>query len=134
MCRRSHHHIPKCECINLATLEGNIRGGSRNLERGGGGGGGGGARVRGASPGRVQEGGTPPAQLGGMRERCKLPIGARGGAPEANAFCLVKGPKNTQKAGLLNCSYIVYTCAMHVFFRILVAATAKVPVIAFVPL
>ena len=35
---------------------------------GGGGGGGGGAT--GAAPGRVREGGTPPAQLGGMGERC----------------------------------------------------------------
>ena len=44
------------------------RGGSRNLERGGGGG-----TIRGAAPGRGREGGTPPAQLGGVGERCKLP-------------------------------------------------------------
>ena len=30
-------------------------------------------RVVGGAPGRVREGGTPPAQLGGMGERCKLP-------------------------------------------------------------
>ena len=35
--------------------------------------GGGGLTVGGAIPGRVQEGGTPPAQLGGMGERCKFP-------------------------------------------------------------
>ena len=37
-----------------------------------------------AAPGRVREGGTPPAQLGGMGERCKLPPG--GLAPEALKF------------------------------------------------
>ena len=58
-----------------------IRGGSRNLERGGGGGGGG--TVRGAAPGRVREGGTPPAQLGGMGERCKLPHWGLGRSPRS---------------------------------------------------
>ena len=49
------------------------------------------------------------------------PIGAWSGAPEANAFCVEKAPKTTQKkAGLLNSSYIVDTCAMHVFFHILI--------------
>ena len=42
--------------------------------------------VGGAAPGRVLEGGTPPAQLGGMGERCKYPIGVWGSAPEALRF------------------------------------------------
>ena len=68
-----------------------IRGGSRNLERG--------HTVRGAAPGRVREGGTPPAQPGGMGESAgSSPIGAWGGALEANAFCVVKAPKTTQKS------------------------------------
>ena len=66
------------------------RGRSRNFERGGGGG----VTFRGAAPGRVREGGTPPTQLGGMGERCKLP---HGGLGEANAFCVVKPSKTTQK-------------------------------------
>ena len=49
-------------------------------------GGGGGGTVRGAAPGRVREEGTPLAQLV---------------TPEANAFCVEKAPKTTQKAGLL---------------------------------
>ena len=49
--------------------------------KGGGGGGGGGGTVRGAAPGRVLEGGTPPAQLGGMGERCKLPHRGLGRSP-----------------------------------------------------
>ena len=64
----------------------------------GGGGGGGGAQVRvgqgvGRSrrrsrPGEGAGGGTPPTQLGGLGERCKLPSGVWGGASEANAFCV----------------------------------------------
>ena len=51
---------------------------------GGGGGGGGGAEREVVDlsaysrPGRVREGGTPPAQLGGMGERGKLPHGDLG--------------------------------------------------------
>ena len=41
---------------------------------GGGGGGGGGA-------GRGREGGTPPAELGGMGERCQLPLRGLGRSP-----------------------------------------------------
>ena len=41
----------------------------------------------GTAPGRVREGGTPPAQLGCMGERCKLPHRGLVEAPEANAFC-----------------------------------------------
>ena len=81
---------------------------------------GGGAQLE-APRGGCGRGGTPPAQLGGMGERCKLPQ-----APEANAFCVEKAPK---KSRLLNSRYIVYTCAMHVSFHkkyILVVATAKV--------
>ena len=42
--------------------------------------------AKGDAPGRVQEGGTPPAQLGGMGEHCggssvSSPIGVWGGAP-----------------------------------------------------
>ena len=36
-----------------------------------------------AAPGRVQEGGTPPAQLGGMGERCKLPLRGLGRSPRS---------------------------------------------------
>ena len=36
----------------------------------------------GAAPGRVREGGTPPAQLGGMGERCKLPHQGSGAEPQ----------------------------------------------------
>ena len=59
---------------------------------GGGWGGGGGGTVSGAAPGRVREGGTPPAQLGGMGERCKLPHRGMG-----RTFCVVKAPKTMQK-------------------------------------
>ena len=45
----------------------------RRIQEFGKGGGGGGGTIRGAAPGRGREGGTPPAQLGGVGERCKLP-------------------------------------------------------------
>ena len=62
-----------------------------------------------------------------MGERCKVPHRGLGRSPEANAFCVVKAPKTTfKKAGLSNSSYIVYTCAMHAIY--LVVVTAKVPV------
>ena len=68
--------------------------------RGGGGGGGGhngrcgyrlGRVVGGAAPRRVREGGTPPAQLGEMGERCmgercKLPHRGLGRSPRSFAF------------------------------------------------
>ena len=41
-----------------------------------------GGRVDGAAPGRVREGGTPPAQLGGMGEPCKLPPSGSGAEPQ----------------------------------------------------
>ena len=56
-----------------------------------------GGRVGGAGPGRVREGGTPPAKLGGMGGAVSSPIRDWGSAPEANAFCVVKPSKTTQK-------------------------------------
>ena len=47
------------------------------------GGGGGGGTIRGAAPGRGQEGGTPPTQLGGVGERCKLPHRGLGQSPRS---------------------------------------------------
>ena len=65
-------------------------GGSRIWEGGGGHNGRCGYRlgrvVGGATPGRVQEGGTPPAQLGGMGERCKIPHRGLGFRPRSFAF------------------------------------------------
>ena len=46
--------------------------------------------VDGAAPGS-------PAQLGGMGEPGSSPIGVWGGVPEADAFCVVKPSKSTQK-------------------------------------
>ena len=40
----------------------------------------------GAAPGRVREGGTPPAQLGGLGERCKLPQRGLGRSPRRQRF------------------------------------------------
>ena len=42
-------------------------------------------------------GGTPPAQLGVWGSAASSPIGTWSGAPEANAFCVQKAPKTTQK-------------------------------------
>ena len=56
--------------------------------RGGGGGGGGGAK--GDAPGRVREGGTPPAQLGGMGERCELPHRCLGRSPRSQRILRLK--------------------------------------------
>ena len=42
--------------------------------------------VGGAAPGRVREGGTPPAQLGGIGERCKLSRWGLGRSPRSFAF------------------------------------------------
>ena len=42
--------------------------------------------VGGAAPRRVREGGTPPAQLGDMGERCKLPHRGLGRSPRSFAF------------------------------------------------
>ena len=58
-------------------------------------GGGGGEVAGGAAPGRVREGGTPPAQLGGVWSVVSSPIGVWGSAPEANAFCVENPPKST---------------------------------------
>ena len=80
------------------------------IGRGGGGGGGGGHRrgcgkgwgevVGGGSPGRVREGGTPPAQLGGVGERCKLPHQGLGRSPRSQRFLRRKPPKKYVKTAL----------------------------------
>ena len=71
-----------------------------NNSRGEGGGGGGGG-AKGDAPGRVREGGTPPAQLGGMGERCELPHRVWGSAPEANAFAFKKLQKLHKNAAAM---------------------------------
>ena len=48
-------------------------------------GGGSGVSYEGSCMGRVREGGTPPAQQGGMGERCKLPHRGKGFHPRP--FC-----------------------------------------------
>ena len=72
------------------------------IGRGGGGGGWGHRRgcgkgwcevVGGAAPGRVREGGTPPAQLGGVGERCKLPHRGLGRSPRSQRFLRRKPPQ-----------------------------------------
>ena len=45
----------------------------------------------------VREGGTLPAQQGVWGSAVSSPIGAWGGAPEANAFCVQKNSKNYTK-------------------------------------
>ena len=53
-------------------------------------------------PGSVREGGIPPAQLGGMGERCKLPYRGLRRSPRSQRFLRSKTPKTTQKRqGLL---------------------------------
>ena len=56
--------------------------------------------VGGTTPGRVREGDTPPAPLGGMGERCKLPL-------SVPLFAL-KDSETTQKKkrGLLRLNYM----------------------------
>ena len=49
-------------------------------------------------PGEGAGGGTPPAQLGGVGKRCKLPTGVWGGAREANAFFLRRKPPKVRKS------------------------------------
>ena len=46
--------------------------------------------AKGAVPGRVREGGTPPAQLGGMGERCELPHRGLGRSPRSQRFLRLK--------------------------------------------
>ena len=57
--------------------------------------------VGGAAPGRVREGGTPPAQLGGVGERCKLPHRGLGLRPRSQRFL---PPKKYVKTAL-KCNY-----------------------------
>ena len=56
-----------------------------------------GNRVGGAAPGRVREGGTNRAQLGGMGERCKLPHGGLGRSPRSQRFLRCKTLQNYAK-------------------------------------
>ena len=64
----------------------------------------GGADCKRRRPGEGAGGGTPPTQLGGMGERCKLP---HGGAPESSAFCVGKLSKTTQ------IQHLYSPCAAH---------------------
>ena len=83
------------------------------IGRGGGGGGGHrrgcgkgwGEVVGGAAPGRVREGGTPPAQLGGVGECCKLPHRGLGRSPRSQRFLRRKPPPKVRK----NCTKNVIT-------------------------
>ena len=52
---------------------------------------------KGDAPGRVREGGTPPAQLGGMGERCELPHRGLGLRPRSQRFLRMKNSKNYTK-------------------------------------
>ena len=49
----------------------------------------------GDAPGRVREGGTPPAQPGGMGERCELPHRGLGRSPRSQRFLRKKTPPKT---------------------------------------
>ena len=51
----------------------------------------------GVAPGRVREGGTPLAQVGGIGERCKLPYRGLGWSPRSQRFLHSKTPETTQK-------------------------------------
>ena len=53
--------------------------------------------AKGDAPGRVREGGTPPAQLGGMGERCELPHRGLGLRPRSQRFLRLKNSKNYTK-------------------------------------
>ena len=53
--------------------------------------------AKGDAQGRVQEGGTPPAQLGGMGERCELPHRGLGRSPRSQRFLRLKNSKNYTK-------------------------------------
>ena len=59
--------------------------------------GGGGGGAKGDAPGRVREGGTPPAQLEGMGERCELPHRGLGRSPRSQRFLRLKNFKNYTK-------------------------------------
>ena len=53
--------------------------------------------AKGDAPGRVREGGTPPAQLGGMGERCELPHRGLGRSPRSQRFLRLKNSKSYAK-------------------------------------
>ena len=67
-------------CVSVASEGDNSRGGAK-----------------GDAPGRVREGGTPPAQLGGMGERCELPHRGLGLRPRSQRFLRLKHSKNYTK-------------------------------------
>ena len=54
----------------------------------------------GRAPGRVREGGTLPAQLGGMGERCKLPHRGLGLRPRSQRFLRCKNLQNYTKSAI----------------------------------
>ena len=58
---------------------------------------GGGGGAKGDAPGRVREGSTLPAQLGGMGERCELPHRGLGRSPRSQRFLRLKNSKNYTK-------------------------------------
>ena len=73
-------------------------------------------RVGGAAPGRVREGGHPfrPARgYGGSA--VSSPSGVWGGAPEANAFCVIKPSKNYTKSARIY-KYSTGTCTYRTEF------------------
>ena len=57
----------------------------------------------GAAPGRVREGGTPPAQPGGIGERCKLPHRSGSGAEHQKPTLALRYSENyaKKKRGML---------------------------------
>ena len=57
-----------------------------------------GGRVGGAAPGRVRDGGSPPAQLGDMGGALLAPPAGSGAEPlKPTLFALLNPPKTTQK-------------------------------------
>ena len=59
-----------------------------------------GGRAGGAAPGRVREGGTPPAQPGGVGERCKLPHRGLGRSPRSQRFLRCKTLQNYARSAI----------------------------------
>ena len=92
---------PACQAAGLAGLAGPDRPGSAHKtwgvtppvasegdnSRGG---------AKGDAPGRVREGGTPPAQLGGMGERCELPPSGSGAEPQKPTLFAFKKLQNSK--------------------------------------
>jgi len=57
---------------------------------------------------------TPPHQLG-LRDRCKLPSGVQGTAPEEAGFSLFLGFKNLQFLSTTHCSRVILTANINNF-------------------